>query len=195
LGRFVSLSSRDVADDTTNQGEVGTPYGAGPIPKKWPWTTERSGLRRMTAKHVTERIPAMLRFKLALLAAALSAGAVGCSQCDTCDDFPTPCIGGNCGPQSHPPTSAGDYSMVAPGQGAPIMLPQGAPMPPAPPASTTEPATPPPAAGSPATPPPAEGPEAMPPAAAAGAISVPPASTDVSPPPPDSVGSLPSPIR
>jgi hypothetical protein len=27
----------------------------------------------------------------------LAVGAVGCAHCDTCDDFPTPCIGGNCG--------------------------------------------------------------------------------------------------
>src|SRR5205807_756681 len=30
-------------------------------------------------------------------AAALAAGAIGCTQCDTCDDFPTPCTGPNCG--------------------------------------------------------------------------------------------------
>ena len=38
----------------------------------------------------------MLRFNLALLAVALTAAAAGCTQCDTCDDFPMPCAGGSC---------------------------------------------------------------------------------------------------
>lgn len=133
----------------------------------------------------------MLRFKLALLAATLSAGAVGCTQCDTCDDFPTPCIGGKCGPQAYSPTSGGTYSMADPGQGAPVMLPPGAPQPPAP---SAEAATPPPEVrpSAPAATSPDSGPDPLPPSAAAGAISVPPFSTEVTPPAPNSVGSLPS---
>ncbi|WP_422924070.1 hypothetical protein [Singulisphaera sp. PoT] len=44
----------------------------------------------------------MLRSKLALLAAMVSAAMVGCTQCDTCDDFPVPCTGPNCGYQGDP---------------------------------------------------------------------------------------------
>src|SRR4051794_29056710 len=40
----------------------------------------------------------MSRFSLLMLAVAVTAGAaVGCAQCDTCDDFPAPCTGPNCG--------------------------------------------------------------------------------------------------
>ncbi len=39
----------------------------------------------------------MSRFSALLVAAGLAAGTVGCAQCDTCDDFPAPCIGPNCG--------------------------------------------------------------------------------------------------
>jgi hypothetical protein len=45
----------------------------------------------------------MLRLSaLMLVAAGLSISAVGCAQCDTCDDFPAPCTGPNC---------AGGYGM------------------------------------------------------------------------------------
>ena len=39
----------------------------------------------------------MSRLSSLLVAAGLAAGTVGCAQCDTCDDFPAPCIGPNCG--------------------------------------------------------------------------------------------------
>jgi hypothetical protein len=39
----------------------------------------------------------MPRSSLLLVAAALAAGTIGCAHCDTCDDFPTPCTGPNCG--------------------------------------------------------------------------------------------------
>jgi hypothetical protein len=39
----------------------------------------------------------MSRISLLLVAAAVAAGVVGCAQCDTCDDFPAPCTGPNCG--------------------------------------------------------------------------------------------------
>ena len=54
----------------------------------------------------------MTRFALLLLGLAL-AGATGCAQCDTCDDFPAPCTGPNCGPNGYatngfvPPTQDG----------------------------------------------------------------------------------------
>ena len=36
--------------------------------------------------------------RLAIVAAlGLAAGAIGCAHCDTCDDFPAPCVGGTCG--------------------------------------------------------------------------------------------------
>jgi hypothetical protein len=39
----------------------------------------------------------MKRPSLLVLAASLAAVAVGCAHCDTCDDFPAPCTGPNCG--------------------------------------------------------------------------------------------------
>ena len=87
----------------------------------------------------------MLRFNLALLAAALTACAAGCTQCDTCDDFPMPCAGGSCGVPAYPPGAAGTYTVVAPGADAPMVLPPGVPLPPNVPASS--PLPPPPAAG------------------------------------------------
>ena len=54
----------------------------------------------------------MTRFALLLLGLAI-AGATGCAQCDTCDDFPAPCTGPNCGQGGYqttgfiPPTQAG----------------------------------------------------------------------------------------
>jgi len=38
-----------------------------------------------------------------LMAVAVAAGVVGCAQCDTCDDFPAPCVGPNCGQNSYTP--------------------------------------------------------------------------------------------
>lgn len=34
----------------------------------------------------------MVRFTMLLVAVALMAGTSGCTHCDTCDDFPTPCL-------------------------------------------------------------------------------------------------------
>jgi hypothetical protein len=61
----------------------------------------------------------MLRLNLLLVAVALAAVQAGCTQCDTCDDFPTPCIGGNCGPRAFAP--------AAPSYEAPMVVPPGAP--------------------------------------------------------------------
>src|SRR4051794_704129 len=49
----------------------------------------------------------MRRASLLLVAVAVAAGAVGGTHCDTCDDFPTPCVG-NCGfAPSAPPGAPG----------------------------------------------------------------------------------------
>ena len=56
----------------------------------------------------------MSRISLLLVAAAVAAGVVGCAQCDTCDDFPAPCTGPNCG-QNRP----GILDYLPPGQGQP----------------------------------------------------------------------------
>jgi hypothetical protein len=55
----------------------------------------------------------MSRISLLLVAAVVAAGVVGCAQCDTCDDFPAPCTGPNCGQNQ-----AGilDYMPQGPGQ-------------------------------------------------------------------------------
>ena len=39
----------------------------------------------------------MSRTSLLLAAFSLAVGMTGCTHCDTCDDFPTPCTGPNCG--------------------------------------------------------------------------------------------------
>ncbi len=39
----------------------------------------------------------MSRTSLLLAAFTLTAGMTGCTHCDTCDDFPAPCTGPNCG--------------------------------------------------------------------------------------------------
>src|SRR5262249_25889456 len=123
---FVSLSSRGAADDITKPGPA--PSRCRPRTRREPRTGQ--GLQDLAVPHLTERIPAMLRFHLALLAVALAAGAAGCTQCDTCDDFPMPCAGGACGPGAYPPDAAGTYTIVAPGANAPMVLPPGVPLPP-----------------------------------------------------------------
>ena len=81
----------------------------------------------------------MSRSLLLLTAAAsLAVGALGCAHCDTCDDFPTPCTGANCGYQQAP---NGVPYPVGPA------VPVGGPASPAPAPITSSPAT--------ATPPPA----------------------------------------
>ena len=42
----------------------------------------------------------MLRHSLLLVAGTLAVASAGCTHCDTCDDFPIPCVGPNCGPLS-----------------------------------------------------------------------------------------------
>ncbi len=65
---------------------------------------------------------------VALAGLALTMGSVGCAHCDTCDDFPAPCTGPNCGyPYNHggdvyagaPAPASADASMSAPAAPAP----------------------------------------------------------------------------
>ncbi len=56
----------------------------------------------------------MLRISL-LAAIGVMAAAAGCAQCDTCDDFPAPCVGPNCGGNTY----------NAPGYLPPTMGPNG----------------------------------------------------------------------
>jgi len=63
----------------------------------------------------------MLRINL-LVAVAVATGVVGCAQCDTCDDFPAPCTGPNCGQAYGIPGDAMAPSMR---QGPPAMAPTG----------------------------------------------------------------------
>ena len=44
-----------------------------------------------------KRISAMSRLFSILATASVCMCTWGCAQCDTCDDFPAPCIGPNCG--------------------------------------------------------------------------------------------------
>jgi hypothetical protein len=98
----------------------------------------------------------MLRINL-LVAVAVAAGVVGCAQCDTCDDFPAPCTGPNCGQPYSVPAAMTDPAMT---QGGPVMgtttpVPPGndsaGPAPVAPPESPG-PDAPPAGSGSPPTP-------------------------------------------
>ncbi|WP_435008938.1 hypothetical protein P12x_000191 [Tundrisphaera lichenicola] len=63
----------------------------------------------------------MLRINL-LLAAAIAASTVGCAICDTCDDFPAPCTGPNCGQNYAMPEGAPE-ALANPGMmpGSPVM--------------------------------------------------------------------------
>ena len=65
----------------------------------------------------------MSRISLLLVAVAVSAGAVGCAQCDTCDDFPAPCVGPNCGQNR-----GGVLDYLPPGEGRPLGTGATAPM-------------------------------------------------------------------
>ena len=72
----------------------------------------------------------MLRLSLLLVAVALAAGSVGCTHCDTCDDFPIPCVGSNCGPISGQPigsyTPAGVVGVPFNGPMTPMPAPTSA---------------------------------------------------------------------
>ena len=85
----------------------------------------------------------MSRTSLLLAAFTLAAGMTGCTHCDTCDDFPTPCTGPNCGfrggpvggtvVHTGPPIVAGPSAPVEMAPGAPSSTPDSsAPAPPQP---------------------------------------------------------------
>ena len=81
--------------------------------------------------------------RVSLLAVLAVMGcSIGCAQCDTCDDFPVPCVGPNCG-QLAP---GGIPGMLGDSMGPPVM---GSSMPtmndsaPAMPAPTSAPMPPP----------------------------------------------------
>ncbi len=52
-----------------------------------------------------------LRDRMLWMVVVAATGFAGCAVCDTCDDFPTPCVGPNCG---------GPYGMGG-GQGDAVM--------------------------------------------------------------------------
>ena len=85
----------------------------------------------------------MTRYALLVVGLAL-AGATGCAQCDTCDDFPAPCTGPNCGQNGYatggfiPPTQYG--------------LPENPAVAPAPPTGSPDPTANGPAADAPSLP-------------------------------------------
>lgn len=76
----------------------------------------------------------MTRNCLLLLVASATLALAGCAHCDTCDDFPTPCQGGDCG---------GGMGGPAPSMGLPGMGPMFPPPTAGPDAPATAPATPP----------------------------------------------------
>lgn len=86
----------------------------------------------------------MARLCLTVLSAALAASAIGCAHCQTCDDFPVPCTGPNCGHAGH-----GSYAPPVFGAG-PVVMPAGMPVP----VPDMGPYLPPSQAGAPTPPPP-----------------------------------------
>ena len=116
----------------------------------------------------------MLRISLAAAVAILAAGFTGCTHCDTCDDFPVPCVGHNTGVPFAP---AGSYTMnVGPTESTIVSAPAA----PAGATANTAPA-----------PPTTAGPFKPPVASNAGATNLDPLPPggDVTPPPPASLGS------
>ncbi len=95
-----------------------------------------------TANHVFGKDTGMMRHSPLLTAVALAIGSAGCTHCDTCDDFPIPCVGGNCGGVMASPAPTGGYTAV-PG---PVIVTQPSPMP------TTAPVMAPPVEEAPAAP-------------------------------------------
>lgn len=84
----------------------------------------------------------MSRTSLLLAAFTLAAGVTGCTHCDTCDDFPTPCTGPNCGfrggpvggtvVHTGPPIVAGPSAPAAAAPGPPSSSPSSSASAPAP---------------------------------------------------------------
>lgn len=67
----------------------------------------------------------MSRPSLLVLAASMAAVAVGCAHCDTCDDFPAPCTGPNCGYPYQATFPFDDGMHVEPIVTGPIGMPAG----------------------------------------------------------------------
>ncbi len=65
----------------------------------------------------------MTRSRWLLLAAAVATSAVGCAHCDTCDQMPAPCAGGDCGVMA----PAGTILAAPMAVGAPTTLMMAAP--------------------------------------------------------------------
>ncbi len=97
----------------------------------------------------------MTKFALLVVGVALAV-ASGCAQCDTCDDFPAPCVGPNCGQGGYntvgfiPPTQdglpAGEARTTAPADDAAPAMNNPSPSTPSPtipPANDSSPASPP----------------------------------------------------
>jgi hypothetical protein len=60
----------------------------------------------------------MLRTEFAVIAIVLATAGVGCTQCDTCDDFPVPCNGGYCGGTVAPAVPGGYTTFPMAGNGS-----------------------------------------------------------------------------
>jgi hypothetical protein len=130
----------------------------------------------------------MLRLSFLLSAVALFVGSAGCTHCDTCDDFPIPCVGGNCGsagmamaPMTGAYTGAGASNAPYAPEGPPTV----APLPLAPPPGTQilEPLPGAPDPAMPVTPKPADTTPAAP--------SIPKPTTPVNPPIPPATTPVP----
>ena len=60
-------------------------------------TQDDPGLSKRPTTSWNRKDNGMSRTSLLLAAFSLAVGMTGCTHCDTCDDFPTPCTGPNCG--------------------------------------------------------------------------------------------------
>ena len=100
----------------------------------------------------------MSRLYLLLLAATVGVGYVGCAQCDTCDDFPAPCTGPNCGQNAGGIPGYLGPMMGAETPNAPAMNDAAGPAPVVPPSTRSletppvDPTTPPPPMDAPVSP-------------------------------------------
>ena len=118
----------------------------------------------------------MVRFSLLAAVVLMAAGVTGCTHCDTCDDFPVPCVGHNTGVPFAPGES---YTVNVGGPQSTIV---------------TNPSAPAPSVSSTPVPPTGTGPFKPPVLSSEASGSAPaleplPRSGDVTPPTPPSVGS------
>ncbi|RUL85917.1 hypothetical protein [Tautonia sociabilis] len=67
----------------------------------------------------------MSRPSLLVLVASVAAASVGCAHCDTCDDFPAPCTGPNCGYPYQVTLPMEGEMIVEPIVGGPMGMPAG----------------------------------------------------------------------